>query len=151
MKSIMNGDKPAKEPKKREMWGDRRSPTAKSFGRASTKGGLSYLKGGDRGGPPVNEGSGPMEDDAASDQMESSEVGTENLKENLGSKRKSGYGDPQGGTTTLPVMGGPKEDLQDETRGTHLLPKHPMAAKRDVPQEAKERLARALLMGRMRG
>ena len=56
MKSIMNGDKPAKEPKKREMWGDRRSPTAKSFGRASTKGGLSYLKGGDRGGPPVNEG-----------------------------------------------------------------------------------------------
>ena len=96
----MGGDKPAKDPKKRELWADRRSGNNKSFGRASTKGGLSYLKGGERDGSPVNEGSGPMEDDAKSDRMESSEFGSEGLKDNLGSKRKSGYGDPQGGTTT---------------------------------------------------
>ena len=151
MKSIMGGDKPAKDPKKRELWADRRSGNNKSFGRASTKGGLSYLKGGERDGSPVNEGSGPMEDDAKSDRMESSEFGSEGLKDNLGSKRKSGYGDPQGGTTTTTSMpGGDKGDLMDETRGTHLFPKHPMAAKHDVPQEAKERMARALAAGRMR-
>jgi hypothetical protein len=134
-----------KKTPRREMFDSKRNPMHKTFGRTSTKGGLSYLKGGNRGGPPVNEGSGPMEDDSKSEKMEGNEIGEEGLKNNNGSKRKSGYGNPQGGTTTTPVMGGPKEMLEDETRGTHELQAHPYSVKHEIPQEHKERIARALM------
>jgi len=84
----------------------------------------------------------------ASFRHEADEAGTEGLDDNLGSKRKSGYGEPQGGTTTIPEMGGPSEALQDETRGTHELPAHQYSASHSVAQEHKERIARALLRAR---
>lgn len=158
----------------------------KGGGREHPEGGLKYLKGGSDA--PLHaspdhfaerehhDGKHEAHPDASM-AHEGKEFGTEGLRNNLGSKRKSGYGDPQGGTTSLPETpgikggtehdhtmgkklpeGGPvasrgmksteHEDLADETRGTHELPAHEYAAKHDVPQEHKERLAKALMRAR---
>ena len=165
----------------------------KGGGREHPSGGLSYLKGGqdaplhaspdhfgDREGHDGHYTGEYRSNDERSARMEGNEVGREGMKDNLGSKRKSGYGDPQGGTTTLPgspegkipahgdgrgpsgqrlpehgLTGGPRgnapeEALADETRGTHELPAHQYAAKYAVPQEQREHLARALLHARRR-
>jgi hypothetical protein len=107
-------------------------------------GGTEYLRGGEGHGdasPDHMGGADQMEKHHPSYSHEAREFGSEGLKDNLGSKRKSGYGNPQGGTTGEEHEG----EVHDETRGTHELPKHPYAAKRAVPQEAREALARALL------
>jgi hypothetical protein len=159
----------------------------KGGGREHPGGGLSYLRGGQDAplhASPDHFGDreghdGHVEDHPASYHMEANEVGREGMRDNLGSKRKSGYGDPQGGTTSLPETPGapggrsfdhsmghkmpeggmvvargmhsePHEDLADETRGTHELPHHQYAAAHAVPQEQREHLARALLTSRRR-
>jgi hypothetical protein len=129
----------------------------KGGGREHPEGGLKYLRGGQDAplhASPDNFGKREGHDghytgeyrsnDEKSAKMEGAEFGSEGLKENLGSKRKSGYGNPQGGTTDERHEG----DLGDETRGTQELPAHQFSAKHAVPQEARERLAKALLRRR---
>ncbi len=130
-------------PQKREMFSTGRKGIHATFKNK----GPAYLKKGAGEARRFNQGGTTPDGDRASYEHEANEAGTENLKENLGSKRKSGHGEPQGGTTTVPNMGAPHEDLKDETRGTKELPSAQYAGKK-VPQEAKERIAKALLRAR---
>ena len=162
---------------------------AKGGGREHPTGGLSYLKGGsdaplhahpdhfgDREGHDGHETGEYRSNDEKSAKMEGNEVGREGMKNNLGSKRKTGYGEPQGGTTSLPANpsitsksyehsqgnkmpeggmvkdkgmdDGPRQNLADDNRGTHAFPPSEYSGGRKVPQEMKERIAKSLLRRR---
>jgi hypothetical protein len=63
--------------------------------------------------------------DAKSMHYEGHEVGQENIRDNLGSERVRGYGEPQGGTTTLPGRPAGKEKVSGlHTQGPSGLPAH---------------------------